>query len=99
MDSLKGQWTMLATWNWSALSEDHEADVISVSSDIDYRLLEALPDLTNPDKYENFEPMITRDFTPHGDFINSLYSVMVKSTMRFFPPNSPFPFTALHGEM
>ena len=28
----------------------------------------------------------TRDFTPHGDFINSLYSVMVKSTVCFFPP-------------
>ena len=75
--------------DWSVPSEDHEADVISVSPDIDYCLLdacEALPDVADPDEYENFEPMITWDFTLHSDFINSPYSVTVKSTTHFSTP-------------
>ena len=50
--------------DWSALSEDHEAEMISVSSNIDYCLLdahEALPDVADLDEYENFEPMILED--------------------------------------
>ena len=46
--------------------------MISVSSDINYRLLnarEALPDVANPDEYEDFEPMTLEDAEDDADRI------------------------------